>query len=404
MPFVYFVVAALIIGLVVFVIMIGLIVVVLSIAPAITALIGFFVGLPIWITTYLSKNAAVQEAIELRLSSNQQLVWSLNSEKISDHWPYGVLFASGGIGVAVAVIELLIVQTNERAIVQSYGIDGPVFFQLAAWIVIIVAPFAPFVIARMCEAQIKSNVKERLTNHISGLVSHEAALLAKIVQAESHLIENYNSMGISRASRNIDAARNAVVMEARGKNSNARDALEENLLKLEAEAKSLAECRLAMASTRRTFDDAKAAIIHSGSRTLLEELDRINEGFNSEALLGLIADQKWRDVHEVLRLMAGDLGLLKAAAERGEQAPVQSGPTNDEDLVISSDSLIDEICQVLGVTPDWPTNAIETHVKALRMRWYVDHGSNEQDKKIRNARLKNINAAWDEIRKRRASA
>ncbi|HSR81557.1 MAG TPA: hypothetical protein VLL28_12340 [Hyphomicrobiaceae bacterium] len=49
----------------------------------------------------------------------------------------------------------------------------------------------------------------------------------------------------------------------------------------------------------------------------------------------------------------------------------------------------------MGVTPDATQVAIKRIVDGLRLSWHPDHAKDEPDRQMREARLKQINAAWD---------
>ncbi|MGQ0457066.1 MAG: J domain-containing protein [Hyphomicrobium sp.] len=63
-----------------------------------------------------------------------------------------------------------------------------------------------------------------------------------------------------------------------------------------------------------------------------------------------------------------------------------------------------EAYRVLGLNADAPPAAVKKLVEALRMTWHPDHARDEPDRKRREARMKQINAAWDMIRETRRAA
>jgi hypothetical protein len=58
----------------------------------------------------------------------------------------------------------------------------------------------------------------------------------------------------------------------------------------------------------------------------------------------------------------------------------------------------------IGVTPDASEIAIKKIVDGLRLSWHPDHADGPADLKIRELRLKQINAAWDIIAGKRVQA
>jgi hypothetical protein len=105
------------------------------------------------------------------------------------------------------------------------------------------------------------------------------------------------------------------------------------------------------------------------ARVLLRELDRIHRIAHSAAVSSRAADA--------------------ASASRVE---------------IESPRSVAEAYSVLGINPDAAPAAAKKLIDALRMSWHPDHARDEDDRKRREDRMKQINAAWDLINGRRAAA
>ena len=65
---------------------------------------------------------------------------------------------------------------------------------------------------------------------------------------------------------------------------------------------------------------------------------------------------------------------------------------------------LQEAYQLLGINADAAPQVAKKLVDALRMSWHPDFARDEQDRSVREARMKQINAAWDLIKDRRAAA
>jgi DnaJ-class molecular chaperone len=63
-----------------------------------------------------------------------------------------------------------------------------------------------------------------------------------------------------------------------------------------------------------------------------------------------------------------------------------------------------EAMQILGVgvTPTASEVAIKKIVDGLRQSWHPDHAKDEADRAMRELRSKQINAAWELLRRQRA--
>ncbi|MEZ5856752.1 MAG: hypothetical protein R3D67_19150 [Hyphomicrobiaceae bacterium] len=69
-------------------------------------------------------------------------------------------------------------------------------------------------------------------------------------------------------------------------------------------------------------------------------------------------------------------------------------PRHDVDSVADS---LDKACAFLGVNPNAEPAVVKKVVMALRQNWHPDLASDEADRQTREARIKQINAAWDLI-------
>ena len=54
-----------------------------------------------------------------------------------------------------------------------------------------------------------------------------------------------------------------------------------------------------------------------------------------------------------------------------------------------------EALRVLGAGPDAATGALKKIVDGLRQTWHPDHAADDADRRLRELRMKQINAAWD---------
>ena len=63
-----------------------------------------------------------------------------------------------------------------------------------------------------------------------------------------------------------------------------------------------------------------------------------------------------------------------------------------------------EAYQLLGVNADVSEGTLKKLVDALRMTWHPDHARDEQDRLLREDRIKQINIAWDLISDKRQAA
>jgi hypothetical protein len=63
-----------------------------------------------------------------------------------------------------------------------------------------------------------------------------------------------------------------------------------------------------------------------------------------------------------------------------------------------------EAYDVLGVNPDVSEGVLKKIVGALRMSWHPDHARSDEDRRVREDRIRRINIAWDLINAQREAA
>jgi hypothetical protein len=101
-----------------------------------------------------------------------------------------------------------------------------------------------------------------------------------------------------------------------------------------------------------------------------------------------------RDLDRITRIVEGAMPAPASAGEaRASTSPEAEIPTTAF-----------EAYRVLGLNPNAPDAAVKKIVDALRMSWHPDHARDDADRRYREQRIKQINAAWDLLKVRRAAA
>jgi hypothetical protein len=92
------------------------------------------------------------------------------------------------------------------------------------------------------------------------------------------------------------------------------------------------------------------------------------------------------------------IGRIAQGAMPASEEMRASGPEPDVP------STVFEAYRILGLNPDAPDAAVKKIVDALRMSWHPDHGRDEADRRYREQRIKQVNAAWDLLKTKTAAA
>ena len=99
------------------------------------------------------------------------------------------------------------------------------------------------------------------------------------------------------------------------------------------------------------------------------------------------------------------LALERAPSPASSEASAMPEPDGDAgaaDLAVPT--TYDEALEVLGASPEASTSAIKKIVDGLRQSWHPDHARSEADRLHREARMCQINVAWDLVSQQRSAA
>jgi hypothetical protein len=133
-------------------------------------------------------------------------------------------------------------------------------------------------------------------------------------------------------------------------------------------------------------------------RVLLREV-RNMEKFLSATMHERPADTSgWRRMRYRLQRVVTDLLRLKDITEGARRSLTT--------VVVAKDLPRDkyEAYEVLGANADTSEPILKRLVDALRATWHPDHAVNEDDRLVREDRIKQINVAWDLIQEKRVEA
>lgn len=115
-----------------------------------------------------------------------------------------------------------------------------------------------------------------------------------------------------------------------------------------------------------------------------------------------------RELDRVSRIAQGaaqDTSAAGAGAHPGRQTAANSaGSPHHPRGGLRMPQSVQEAYQMLGINDEAAPNVAKKLVDALRMSWHPDFARDENDRQMREARMKQINAAWDLIKNRREAA
>jgi len=263
-----------------------------------------------WILDVLKTNSPVREAVELRINGDG-VSWQIDPLKSLEWHRFAPLKYAAAAAASILIAGIFIsVGRPETAIVTMFWTE-PVIrkpapellfyggFLSGLGIVFGIAFFA----APTVKIRAQKYILQRVIQHIATRFSTETDILKAIVELEQEIIDLYSSIGIQMRNSATELCRELVLREVTISSQETRGELIRIRDALEFEIQELQECIMLYEETRSSFEETKTAVIRVGSATLIDELDRIKLGLESDLLRTLLEDRKWEETREVLRLI-----------------------------------------------------------------------------------------------------
>jgi hypothetical protein len=128
-----------------------------------------------------------------------------------------------------------------------------------------------------------------------------------------------------------------------------------------------------------------------------DELKAVEAVLCSPALVTAYARQDWPYVRASTVQILTDLERIRRIVQGANEAAA-AAPAAPRDITIPTDR--DEALAILGVNADASEKVVKKIVDAMRQTWHPDLARDDADRRAREARLKQINSAWDLVRSR----
>lgn len=123
------------------------------------------------------------------------------------------------------------------------------------------------------------------------------------------------------------------------------------------------------------------------------DLHSIEQRLFSPQLKQQLAEQHTQPAGDTLRQILAELERARTIS-RIEHERAMSGTSR----LGTAPETVEEAFAFLGVNPNADDRLVKKAVDALRQNWHPDQAANESDRLLREARIRQINAAWDLIR------
>jgi len=126
---------------------------------------------------------------------------------------------------------------------------------------------------------------------------------------------------------------------------------------------------------------------------LIADIDAIFERLDGSELAAALAQGRLDLVHPVYAQAILDLERVRTLAQIEHQRALETVGEPER-----TPATVEEACAFLGINPRASQPVVKKVVDALRQNWHPDLADDEIDRRLREERIKRINAAWDLIR------
>ncbi len=128
---------------------------------------------------------------------------------------------------------------------------------------------------------------------------------------------------------------------------------------------------------------------------LIADVDAIADRLDGSELAAALAQGRLDHVHPIYTQAVLDLERVRTLARIEHQRALEAvgEPSRTPETM-------EEACAFLGINPRAGQPMVKKVVDALRQNWHPDLAEDEVDRRVREERIKRINAAWDLVRAR----
>jgi len=346
-----------------------------TVAPLLAAIAVFFASLGSWIEHHMRSNPATQQRLRLTISDGR-VAWLYADAAAPRPWPHAPLIAAALVGIAVALGETLLF-TSGSAVPSLWYQSGAV----AAGIALV----APYALAGLFRTALHRSIDRRMMRHAyDDLAAVEPALEA-IGEIARQIDEGYAAMGLrGRTDAWALCSESLLANAGHGSAATVTD-LAGIRNRLEHDLRHVQYCGYLFASALSDLAQAKDELREQeGAR---DAIAQIEASIRARDLADLLEEARWPEAGERLETIRDNLRRLLDMAFQDCAMPRS----------------VEDAYRILNVTDDTPLNKIKGVVSAFERVWHPDIARDEAERQRCTAKMQQINAAWDFIRKARVS-
>ena len=226
------------------------------------------------------------------------------------------------------------------------------------------------------------------------------AALETLWDTESRLVERYERLGLKMPTVRFDIERNATVAaflhNPRGPSDQVLHDIQHATRGAEGDLRELERIEAEIGSVVEACQRARTRAAAVSDRFGEHFIESIQAQVVSQAMLDDLANKDWSRVRRELVFLMEELARFVSsdqfeATKRSDDADAFRIPTS-----------VEEAHRLLHIEPTLPTDAKKAQVNRLRKLWHPDRAQEDTiEWGLRTKKTKQINAAWDLIKKGR---
>ena len=342
-----------------------------TIIPSLVGAGAFFVALPWWADSVLSRDLSGYVSRLQFLVCDEYVGWASSRDQTDfRNSPYRLVFYATLVALVVTLIE---------AAAFAFASAVPFLWCLSGIIGSVIVLFEAFTVAWLAKNPLRRIVDRTLQQHANERFALATQAMLEIRDIARQIDDAYASMSLQARTNVLELGRHAVVERAPLGPASAMVELIGIKTKSEHDLRCVRYLATLFANVQTKLEQVK--VIRGVRRDSIEQIAKL---FHSLDLAGALKDARWRDAYEQLKYIESAVGRL-FEAPRDSTMP----------------ETVEEAYCILNVSEETPLQSIKAVVNACRRVWHPDLARDKVELDQFKVRMQQINVAWDIIRRAR---
>src|SRR5262245_32339284 len=345
-----------------------------AIAPIPVAIGAFFVALNSWIDKKLRSDPAVQQRLQLVISSDC-ITWELVRDPAGLHRrPYAPLIHAALAGLLATMVETVVFVASTNV---------PSLWYRAGSVVSVGLLIIPFAVAILFSRSLDRFVDRRLVKRANANLTYAGPVLAEIRESARLIDASYKSIGLRARTDIAHLCKQALLGHAGHGVDSGLARLIGIKNRLEYDLRSVRYCAHLFMNALDDLRQARDSL--KDDKTAQESIEKVHNWIHSRVLADILEQARWPEAGDWLETIRAKLHQLLDIGLRGCAMPRS----------------VEDAYRVLNVTSATPLNNVKAVVSAFQRVWHPDLVRDEVERLLFTLKMQQINAAWNLVQQAR---